>query len=77
MSYPLSYLLGPIFIMLFFFVVVVAVSGFKYILTFFMPKKKKEEPKPVKKVIVKHPRSIRSIEIDPKEVDRIYVKKSS
>ena len=77
MSYPLSYILGPVFILLFFFAVIVTVCGIKYILSFLFPQKKVIEEKKPRKVVVKKPKTIRSIEINPEEIDKIYVRKSS
>ena len=55
-----------------------SVLGLKFILSsaikFFFPKK---QPAPVKKRRRKKPAPVRSIEIDPEEVDRIYVRKIS
>lgn len=80
-----SYILGPLFLIFILAFVVVTIVGVKTVLRackerVFSSKKLEEPPKPPvppKTVKTKKPRQIRSIEINPDDVDRIYVKKSS
>ena len=73
--------MGLLFLMLLFVLSVILVVGVKFTslwLKKLFPSSSKQEivaPKPVKKR--KKAKPIKSIEIDPDEVDRIYVKKVS
>ena len=78
---PVSLFLGPLFLVLFFILCLVLVAGIKLLYYYFKPspeKLKPESPKPKKPKTVKEPpKPIRSIEINPDEIDKIYVKKAS
>ncbi|MBQ6922295.1 MAG: hypothetical protein IJQ66_04325 [Clostridia bacterium] len=80
----LSVFLGPLFLALFFLFSLVTVAGTKILLLHFKresPKKvtaKRRSPRiktPPEKTAA--PTAVRTIEIDPDTVDRIYVKKPS
>lgn len=81
---PSSLFLGPVFLIALFLLCVIAVAGIK-ILYFYVKrspiKLKPEKPKKAKPRIIAKPfqpeKVVRSIEINPDEVDRIYVKKVS
>ena len=77
MSYTLSYILGPIFIILFLAISIVSVVGVKYIISALFDKTTFENPPTPKPKRKRKRKPVRSIEINPEEVDRIYVKKSS
>ena len=74
---PSSVFLGPLFLAAFFVLSIVAVAGCKILILLCVrerkkiPAQKKRTPKPP----THDP--VRSIEINPEEVDRIYVKKVS
>ena len=74
-----SYLLGPLFLICFFLTSLIAVVGIKTILYAlrikFFPKKHVDIP--VKQEKTKKPRVVKSVEINPDEVDKIYVKRVS
>lgn len=71
----LSMFNGIISVFLFFISSVVITVGIKVVIN---RVKRQFTPKPdVKKRTVKKPKTIRSISINPEEVDRIYVKKVS
>ena len=77
---PSSLFLGPLFMLVFFVICVVIVAGIKILYLYFkrtpvklrspVKKRKPQESKPL-------PKPVRSIEIDPDEIDRIVVKKVS
>ena len=74
---PSSVFLGPLFLAVFFVLSIVVVAGCKILILLCVrerkktPATKKRNPKP-------SPHDpVRSIEINPEEVDRIYVKKVS
>lgn len=71
---PLSVLLGPLFIALLFILSAGIVIGVKTLLSFLFPRET-PSPAPPQKVVKPRPKPIRSIEINPEEVDRIYVRK--
>lgn len=88
----LSVFLGPLFLILFFLCCLAVVAGVKIILLYFRretpaiapqtPAVKRARKKPVRSRAEKpdapaKPAAIRSIEIDPSQVDKIYVKKIS
>ena len=78
---PVSLFLGPLFLILAFILCIVFVAGIKILYYYFKrsPEKlKPESPKPKKpKSIKEPPKPVRSIEINPDEIDKIYVKKAS
>lgn len=77
MDYSFSFLLGPFFICFFFFSCLIVVAGVKYLFLWFFDSKK-PTPKPAKKPIAhKKPTTVKSIEINPEEIDKIFFKKSS
>ncbi|MBQ9485528.1 MAG: hypothetical protein IJU83_01690 [Clostridia bacterium] len=80
---PVSLFLGPLFLITFFVACAVIVVGIKMLILYF-----KKEPKTPTRLSVKPkrrraensappPKPVRSIEIDPDQVDKIYVKKVS
>ena len=75
----ISAVVGLAYLVLMFFICLFLVVGAKMCLIRFnqnkMVKKQANTPVPTKKPRAKKP--VRSIEINPEEVDRIYVKKSS
>ncbi|MBQ7235929.1 MAG: hypothetical protein IKB30_00265 [Clostridia bacterium] len=85
--FPLSFTLGFLCTAMLFALCFLSVIGTKTVFLYikrFLPAKKIEIPppedKPKKKTAPRAPKSpqvVRSIEIDPSTVDRIYVKKSS
>ena len=73
--YSISFILGPIILCVVFalcFFLVVGIKTFIYLL-----KPINDIVKPAKKRVPKKPKPVKSIEIDPDFIDRIYVKKSS
>ena len=77
---PVSLFLGPLFLIVFFIVCLIIVAGIKILYLYFKrsPVKFKETIKRVKKPAPAEVRKpVRSIEINPDEVDKIYVKKVS
>ncbi len=81
MTFSLSLLLGFISTIGFFvlsYVVVVGAKTLYVAIKKFFPKKEEQiTPPPVKEQAPKKPKIVKSIEIDPALVDKIYVKKSS
>lgn len=77
MYFPYSYLIGPFFILMFFVFSLALVIGVKYLLSFIPGKKMPSAAKKPRKTYVRKLRPVKSIEIDPQEIERIYVKKSS
>lgn len=77
---PSSVFLGPLFLAAFFVISAVTVAGCKILFLFFVKERKKmrssRPPRP-KKTDKFASSAVRSIEINPEEVDRIYVKKVS
>ena len=81
---PVSVFLGPIFLIALFILCAITVAGIKILYLYvkrspvrFRPETRKT-PKPKISVKPQSPQKIvRSIEINPDEVDRIYVKKVS
>ena len=69
-------LFGITFLILFFALSVVLVVGTKYIIFFLKAMLSSHEPKKPQKQ-KRQRKKVRSIEINPDEVDRIYVKKAS
>lgn len=86
MDFLSSFFLGLFFVFLTFLLCLILVVGIKFTCVYFKllfpkkqvdpPKKDKTEEKPENKPQRKR-KTIRSIEINPDEVDRIYVKKIS
>ncbi len=78
---PASVFLGPLFLFVLFIVCTVIVAGIKILYLYFKrePIKLKPAAKRAKKPAITPPpaKPIRSIEINPDEVDKIYVKKVS
>ena len=77
---PVSVFLGPLFIILLYIVCLILVAGIKIIYLYFKrsPVQFKPTLKRVKKTAPAEIRKpVRSIEINPDEVDKIYVKKVS
>ena len=79
---PSSLFLGPLFLIAFFVASVVIVAGIKILYLYFKREPVRLKPERVKKPKTVKPapppqKPIRSIEINPDEVDRIYVKKIS
>lgn len=79
---PSSLFLGPLFLVAFFVASVIVVAGIKILYLYFKREPVKLKPERVKKpkIVKSAPppeKPIRSIEINPDEVDRIYVKKIS
>lgn len=78
---PSSLFLGPLFLVAFFIASVVIVAGIKILYLYFKREPVRLKPERVKKPKTVKPtppqKPIRSIEINPDEVDRIYVKKIS
>ena len=78
---PSSLFLGPLFIIAFFVASAIVVAGTKILYLYFKREPVKLKPARVKKPKIVKPaptqKPIRSIEINPDEVDRIYVKKIS
>lgn len=76
---PVSVFLGPLFLIVFFVVCLICVAGVKTVYFYF--KSRSESPKPDVKRVHKpaqpKEKPVRSIEINPDEVDKIYVKKVS
>ena len=80
---PASVFLGPLFMAAFFVIILVMVAGVKLLLFYFVKDKnvsekiirrpRKRKPKP----ITPTDEPVRSIEIDPEKIDKIYVKKVS
>lgn len=80
MSFSLSLFFGFISTIGFFVLSIVLVVGVKTLfiaIKKFLPKKEVLPPPPVKEQPPKKPKVVKSIEIDPALVDRIYVKKTS
>lgn len=81
---PASLFLGPLFMIAFFIACTVTVAGIKILYLYFKRapiRIKPEKPKTAKRKISAETREqrkpVRSIEINPDEVDKIYVKKVS
>ena len=78
---PSSLFLGPLFLITFFLASVVIVAGIKILYLYFKREPVKLKPERVRKPKIVKPappqKPIRSIEINPDEVDKIYVKKIS
>ena len=79
---PSSLFLGPLFLLAFFVASVIIVAGIKTLYFYLRRKPVKLKPVKIKKPKMIKPalpmeKPIRSIEINPDEVDRIYVKKIS
>lgn len=79
---PSSVFLGPLFLLAFFAASVIIVAGIKILYLYFKQAPVKLRPEKNKKprVIKSVPQAtkpVRSIEINPDEVDKIYVKKVS
>lgn len=78
-----SFLTGLFYTSMFFFLCLFSVIGAKFLLFYYFSQKNvKRTPKPQHKKKPKTPqpsisKPIKSIEINPDEIDRIYVKKSS
>lgn len=79
---PASLFLGPLFLIALFIACTIAVAGIKILYLYFKrepiklkPAKKAKNPAPIPPPAPYKP--IRSIEINPDEVDKIYVKKVS
>ncbi len=77
-----SYILGPIILCLLYALCFFLVVGIKAVIYVFSSQNKPQpvilEPKPEpKKVQERKRKPVKSIEIDPDYIDRIYVKKSS
>ena len=77
---PSSLFLGPLFLIALFIVSVIVVAGIKLIYFYFkrepikfIPKKSRKTPAPKPQPV----KPVKSIEINPDEVDKIYVKKIS
>lgn len=74
-----SYVLGPLFLICFFLISLIAVVGVKTVILAvrlkFFPKKRRNIP--AKQEKPKKPRVVKSVEINPDEVDKIYVKRVS
>lgn len=75
-----TYILAPVFLALLFLICLLAVVGTKVLLSPFFkklsPPPKEQPPTEEKTKVRKNPKPIRSIEINPEEVDRIYVRKN-
>lgn len=81
MNFPLNFFSDLFFFVLLFAAFYISVAGLKFC-AFYLKKRfgkffKVKRTVPVKQQRRKKPAAIRSIEIDPEEVDRIYVKKIS
>ena len=78
-SIPPSLFLGPLFLAAFFLASLIAVTGIKLIIAYFKrtPSRIKTKLHRVKKPAPPAAKPVRSIEINPDEVDKIYVKKVS
>ena len=78
---PVSLFLGPIFLILLFFICLIIVAGIKILYFYFKHTPVNLKPKLRKPKKVSAPaeirKPVRSIEINPDEVDKIYVKKVS
>ena len=77
-----SFIFGPIILCLLYAFCFFLVVGVKVVIYFFkVPKNNVEKPKPTsvspRKIPERPRKSVKSIEIDPDFIDRIYVKKSS
>lgn len=76
-----SYIFGPLILITAFFVILILTLGIKtliyYVKQYFMVVEtpKKQKPKRKRNIQPKQPSAIRSIEINPEEIDRIYVKR--
>lgn len=80
MNFPLSFFLGFIctaglFVLC--YILVIGVKTLLFAVKKFLPKKELPVPVEVEKPTPKKPKTVKSIEIDPAFVDKIYVKKSS
>ena len=77
---PVSLFLGPLSLIALFILCLVAVAGIKILYLYFkrVPERAKPTVKRVKKPVPsQQEKPVRSIEINPDEVDKIYVKKVS
>ncbi len=75
-----SYVLGPLFLICFFLISLIAVVGIKTIIIAVRLKFSPKKPETIRKKTktpVKKPRVTKSMEINPDEVDKIYVKRVS
>ena len=77
---PSSLFLGPLFLIVFFLISTITVAGIKILYLHlkrepinFIPKKSRKTPAPKPQPV----KPVKSIEINPDEVDKIYVKKVS
>ncbi len=78
MDFLSSFLIGLFFVLLTFLFCAVLVVGIKvFALLFKPPKEKLEDKKGSEKALPRKRKPIRSIEINPDQIDRIYVKKVS
>ena len=78
---PVSLFLGPLFLVVFFLICLTFVAGIKLLYYYFKRTPEKLKPKNSKskkpKTVKNPPSTVRSIEINPDEIDKIYVKKAS
>ena len=76
---PVSLFLGPLFLAVLYIFCLISVAGIKILYLYF--KRSPEQVKPIVKRVKKpapvSEKPVRSIEINPDEVDKIYVKKVS
>ncbi len=72
-----SYILGPLFLICFFLICLITVLGVKSIIYMLKLKFAPQKPEKVKKTPPKKPKIVKSVEINPDEVDKIYVKRVS
>lgn len=70
-----SFFTGLLSLIVLFFICLVVVIGIKSVIIYFNPKPVKPIVKPAPKK--RKPKTVRSISIDPEQIDRIYVKKIS
>ena len=78
MDFLSSFLIGLFFVLLTFLFCAVLVVGIKVFALLFKPSKEKlEDKKGSEKAPPRKRKPIRSIEINPDQIDRIYVKKVS
>lgn len=76
---PVSLFLGPLFLAVLYIFCLISVAGIKILYLYFKrsPEQVKPTVKRVKKPAPVPEKPVRSIEINPDEVDKIYVKKVS
>ena len=74
-----SYILGPLFLICFFIISLITVAGIKSVIIAVKSKFAPQKPIAAKKPApaTKKPKIVKSVEINPDEVDKIYVKRVS